>query len=98
MEIEEAIAEIKRLRAIGLYLVQHENGGHCVRQNGIPCRETNKCGCYLEFENLKIDHQQNAEPVNKPFERVPQHESDPGFGPVPPRRVVNKKDSETPDC
>jgi len=26
--------------------------------------------------------------VNSPWERVPQHESDPGFGPVPPRSKI----------
>jgi ribosome modulation factor len=27
-------------------------------------------------------------PVNLPFERIPQHASDPGFGPVPPESNV----------
>lgn len=31
-----------------------------------------------------------AEPCNLPFERVPQHEADPGYGPVPPRPVVTE--------
>jgi hypothetical protein len=34
--------------------------------------------------------EQSAIPCNQPFERVPQHEADPGFGPVPPRPKVTQ--------
>lgn len=30
------------------------------------------------------------EEVNVPFERVPQHEADQGFGPVPPRPKITE--------
>ena len=32
----------------------------------------------------------DGQPVNMPFERVPQHEADPGFGPVPPKPKVTE--------
>lgn len=40
-----------------------------------------------------------AAPCNLPFERVPQHEADPGFGPVPPAPdpSVIPIDRDTPD-
>lgn len=49
-EIGRLTAENERLRAAGLQLIQHENGGDCMRQDGKPCREVEKCGCYLEFQ------------------------------------------------
>jgi len=90
--IEEAADEIEQLRAALAGVVKdfvnpYDRGEF--ERGEIPS---------LDVARDLLSHQQNAEPVNKPFERVPQHESDPGFGPIPPRRVVNKKDSETTDC
>jgi hypothetical protein len=87
--IEEAADEIERLRAALQRIVTEADS-----DDGLSAWN----GSDIAREALIGHQQRNTVPVNKPFERVPQHESDPGFGPVPPRRVVNKKDSETPDC
>jgi hypothetical protein len=37
-----------------------------------------------------VDEKPEPIEVNMPFARVPQHEGDPGFGPVPPRPKVKE--------
>lgn len=40
---------------------------------------------YAHIDQHGIDgRKKQAAPFNQPFERVPQHGADPGFGPVPP--------------
>lgn len=58
--IERLTAENERLLAAGLGLVQHENGGRCVEQGGVPCRDEPRCGCLAEFEDWLLNQQQMA--------------------------------------
>ena len=52
LHMQNAADEIERLRAGLMKAMQYEN--KC-DQTAKPCRESSRCGCYLEAENWCVD-------------------------------------------
>lgn len=95
-EIERLTAENERLRGV---IKRHWNFAAFVHLwvNRDKVTDAERVDVIKHHPSLKEwiegDNGYQQQPVNMPFERLPQHAHDPGFGPVPPRRISDKDDN-----
>ena len=82
---DEKDARIEKLEAALREIVSYQGHDSALDINAKNMRDTAREALGLDMETI---------PVNLPFERVPQHANDPGFGPVPPMKC----DCNYDDC